>query len=286
MSGMASTYFALKRSIILTTLIISAALTGCASVKMAAPADDAKAKAFTSSPDQAKFYVYRNEFLGGSIGMEVQVDGKSIGKTGAKTYFAFDLAPGMHSFVSVAENDSLLQIKADAGKIYYIWQEVKMGIMSARSQLKLVDSAQGQAGVKESQLLAAEGLGIQSSGVSTANKSPSDTPQPKQAANLSANQSNPKMPAAVMPAKEPAAAPTPTPVNNGPSTVKIEKVPFEIGVSSYSVERIAKQNSCSSSKGAGLIFKKGTVEVYRVACDDGREIKARCELRQCELFKM
>lgn len=69
------------------------------------------------------------------------------------------------------------------------------------------------------------------------------------------------------------------------ASLKIEKVPFELGVSSVTVERIAKQNSCHSKKGAGLLYKKGPVEVYRVECEDGREIKARCEMRQCELFK-
>jgi hypothetical protein len=64
----------------------------------------------------------------------------------------------------------------------------------------------------------------------------------------------------------------------------VQKVPFEIGVSSVTVERIAKQNSCETDLGAGLLYKKGPVEVYRVNCKDGREIKARCELRQCSLF--
>ncbi|MBI1834375.1 MAG: hypothetical protein HYR92_01080, partial [Burkholderiales bacterium] len=88
------------------------------------------------------------------------------------------------------------------------------------------------------------------------------------------------------PAPTPALAPTPTAGNNGASKINIEKIPFEIGVSSNNVERLAKQNNCPSSKGAGLIYKKGPIEVYRVTCDDGRELKARCELRQCELFKM
>lgn len=68
-------------------------------------------------------------------------------------------------------------------------------------------------------------------------------------------------------------------------SLKIEKVPFALGVSSVTVERIAKQNSCPSKLGAGLLYKKGPVEVYRVECEDGREIKARCEMRQCEIFK-
>ncbi|MBI1835338.1 MAG: DUF2846 domain-containing protein, partial [Burkholderiales bacterium] len=146
MSGFESTYFAIKRGIILTTLIISATLTGCASVKTAAPAADAKAKTFTTAPNLASFYIYRNEFLGGGIRMDVQVDGKPIGKTGPKTYFAFNLEPGTHTIVSSAENDSMLQVNAEAGNAYYVWQEVKMGLLFARNQLQLVDAAQGQSG--------------------------------------------------------------------------------------------------------------------------------------------
>lgn len=65
----------------------------------------------------------------------------------------------------------------------------------------------------------------------------------------------------------------------------IEKIPFEVGVSSHNVERLAKAHNCTSNQGAGLIFKKGPVEMYRVSCEDGREFKARCELRLCEIFK-
>ncbi|WP_395006761.1 hypothetical protein [Undibacterium sp.] len=65
---------------------------------------------------------------------------------------------------------------------------------------------------------------------------------------------------------------------------KIERVPFELGISSVTVERMAKKSNCQSTKGAGLLHKKGPVEVYRVLCEDGREIKARCEMRQCEVF--
>ena len=73
----------------------------------------------------------------------------------------------------------------------------------------------------------------------------------------------------------------PTPANE---IGKIERVPFELGVSSVTVERMAKQNNCQSEKGAGLLHKKGPIEVYRVMCEDGREIKARCDMRQCEMF--
>ncbi len=80
---------------------------------------------------------------------------------------------------------------------------------------------------------------------------------------------------------KPVVTPQPTSANE---IGTIERVPFELGVSSVTVERMAKQNNCQSAKGAGLLHKKGPIEVYRVMCKDGREIKARCEMRQCEVF--
>lgn len=78
-----------------------------------------------------------------------------------------------------------------------------------------------------------------------------------------------------------AAANTPSKDQNKTAAVSIEKVPFVQGVSSISVERLAKQNQCESKDGAGLLTPKGPVEVYRVECNNGQVFMARCELRQC-----
>ena len=56
------------------------------------------------------------------------------------------------SCLSEAENNSTLDLDVAAGKVYYVWQEVKMGIMYARNKLQLVDDPTGQVGVKESKL--------------------------------------------------------------------------------------------------------------------------------------
>jgi hypothetical protein len=61
----------------------------------------------------------------------------------------------------------------------------------------------------------------------------------------------------------------------------IERVPFRAGVSSATVERLAKEQACSGGPGAGLVTDPGPVEVYRMQCDNGRVFMARCELRQC-----
>ncbi|MFI4940528.1 MAG: hypothetical protein ACHP7O_09355 [Burkholderiales bacterium] len=69
------------------------------------------------------------------------------------------------------------------------------------------------------------------------------------------------------------------------AAVKIEKVAFQLGLSSSTVEKLAKQQGCSSSMGAGLITDNGPVEIYRVNCQDGSMLLARCELRQCNIMK-
>ena len=62
--------------------------------------------------------------------------------------------------------------------------------------------------------------------------------------------------------------------------VPIERVPYRVGVSSVTVEQLARQHACSG-QGAGLITEPGPVEVYRLQCSDGKVFMARCELRQC-----
>jgi len=66
-----------------------------------------------------------------------------------------------------------------------------------------------------------------------------------------------------------------------PNGTPIERVPFRIGVSSATVEKLAKQQGCTSAQGAGLVTEPGPVEVYRMRCEDGKVFMARCELRQC-----
>ncbi|MFC5461739.1 hypothetical protein [Massilia niabensis] len=60
----------------------------------------------------------------------------------------------------------------------------------------------------------------------------------------------------------------------------IERVPYRVGVSSVTVEQLARQHACTG-QGAGLVTAPGPVEVYRLQCAGGRVFMARCELRQC-----
>lgn len=80
-----------------------------------------------------------------------------------------------------------------------------------------------------------------------------------------------------MPAPAAPAAPVAAPA----APQAVETIPFRTGVSSATVERMAKQQGCTGGLGAGLITQPGPVEVYRMRCEDGKVFMARCELRQC-----
>ena len=84
----------------------------------------------------------------------------------------------------------------------------------------------------------------------------------------------------------------PMPVWVPPATVKapvivdskgvpIAHIPFRAGVSSFTVETMAKQQGCVGGTGAGLTTPQGPVEVYRMVCSNGQVFSAKCELRQC-----
>jgi hypothetical protein len=69
---------------------------------------------------------------------------------------------------------------------------------------------------------------------------------------------------------------------NSDATVKVEKVEFKLGLSSRTVEQLAKEQGCDSVRGADLITDSGPVEVYRMNCRDGTVFLAKCDLRQCK----
>lgn len=74
-------------------------------------------------------------------------------------------------------------------------------------------------------------------------------------------------------------------VRDEKGVVDVQKVPFQAGVSTVTVERMARQAGCEAREGAGLLTEKGPVEIYRVQCTNGSHFMAQCELRQCRPYR-
>ena len=142
----------IKSLVLLASLFVGFALTGCASVQKAPATEDAAAKKFMANPAMSQIYVYRNETLGAALSMPVTLNGKLVGTTGPKSFLKLEVPAGEHVLTSQG-NKSELKLTTEKGKIYYVWQEVKMGMMSGGSKLQLVDESKGQKGVQACKLL-------------------------------------------------------------------------------------------------------------------------------------
>ncbi len=127
-------------------------LAACASVPKAPPELDRAAKEFRATPGKTNVYVFRDEGFGAAVKMSVLLDGAPFGDTAAKTFLLATIAPGKHALVSRSENTDTLEFVGKPGENVFVWQEVKMGIMSARSKLTLVDPAAAQTRVLQCDL--------------------------------------------------------------------------------------------------------------------------------------
>lgn len=136
-------------------LIIGAvlALGGCAQAPFASPENDALAKLLGPVPDKAVVYVFRNEAASAPWPIHVTLDQKDMGATAANTYFRWEVAPGRHILVSETENKAPLVLDTQAGRVYYVWQEISMGIFQPRSTLRTVDQATAEIALRDCYLL-------------------------------------------------------------------------------------------------------------------------------------
>ncbi len=269
------------KSIVLIAAVL--VIAGCASVPMADSGQDARAKTFAVAPGKANIYVYRNEILGAALKLPVALDGTAMGQTAAKSYFAFEVAPGQHV---VATDESSVAIDAAPGKSYFVWQEVKMGLLAGGAKLQLVDETRGRAGVNECTLIAsATGLSAGAAPEAASATSAGATVEPAAPA-ASATAAPAAAPAAVSaPVAAPSAAPAPLiqqPVYRQRQNAAGK--PVARGKFEFEAERAAIDAGCRTADGARptatLIDAGVEFEAFDVACS-GRTMKVRCEALVC-----
>ena len=137
---------------IVIMICVALVCVSCASVPLASIDDDVKAKEYSSPSDKAAVFVYRTGRLGAKQVMKVSIDGNEIGRTQKDRYLYKEIDPGFHTISGKAENISVLDLGAEAGKIYFVWQQVAMGVFSTRNTLKLVDEETGKRDVTHCRL--------------------------------------------------------------------------------------------------------------------------------------
>jgi hypothetical protein len=121
--------------------------------KKACPAENVKHKTSTNKKehptpeapaDKALVYVVRPTMMGNKVQTKLAVDGRWVGINRGNNYFFFTLDPGEHYLCSMAENKSVMAMKVEAGKTYYLQQKLTMGFMKARNKVVALDDAEGK----------------------------------------------------------------------------------------------------------------------------------------------
>ena len=100
--------------------------------------------------DQALIYVIRPTMMGNKIQTKLAVDGRWVGINRGNNYFFLTLPPGEHYFCSTAENKSVLAMKVEAGRTYFLQQKIRMGFMKASNRLDAIGNEEGTKGLAKS----------------------------------------------------------------------------------------------------------------------------------------
>jgi hypothetical protein len=93
---------------------------------------------------KALVYILRPAIIGSKIQTRLAVDGEWVGTNRGRNYFFLNLDPGTHYLCSKSENRSVLAVRLEAGKTYFVEQKVSMGIMKARNKLVLLSDSDGR----------------------------------------------------------------------------------------------------------------------------------------------
>jgi len=138
---------------LLSPLILAVLLAASGCATLATPETDGLAKLMRPVEGKAIIYVFRNEEYSAPFKIGMSLDGNNMGSTIANTYFRWSVEPGQHILVSHSQNDAPLVLNTEAGKVYYVWQDVSMGFFGPRTDLRRVDRSTAEIALRSCYLL-------------------------------------------------------------------------------------------------------------------------------------
>ena len=110
---------------------------------------DARDKSATVAQDKVNLYLYRDPNVRVAVTTKLSVNGKEVEATKHTTCGHWEVIPGTYDISSESASASTVRIVAEAGKSYYVWQEVKVSPMGfPTNELHIVDDETGRRGVK------------------------------------------------------------------------------------------------------------------------------------------
>ncbi|NSL55987.1 DUF2846 domain-containing protein [Uliginosibacterium aquaticum] len=97
---------------------------------------DQQAKRFATTPEKARIYVYRNNYIGHIFSQTLQLNGLDAGTLPGYSFMPLEVAPGKYKLFAKSENETSLELQVQSGKNYYVQLNASMGIWTFRSELR------------------------------------------------------------------------------------------------------------------------------------------------------
>lgn len=120
----------------------------------ASDAEKELALRFESEPDSGVIYIYRHQYAGFLVGMNVMLDSALIGQTRGFCFYRLVAAPGTHIISGDKRFPASVSVDIGAGEILYIEQEIVMSTTKSGCQFKIApDVAKAQAVMRKLTLL-------------------------------------------------------------------------------------------------------------------------------------
>ena len=142
-----------KSVFVCALLGLAISLAGCGVAPLAPPKADTLAKQMLPVEGKAVVYLFRNSPPSAGWTIPVTLDGKDMGVTGGQTYFRWEVSPGEHIIISKTHEWSGLIVNAEAGRVYYVWQDIGVGFFVPTSELKFVDRITAEINLRSCNLL-------------------------------------------------------------------------------------------------------------------------------------
>ena len=132
--------------------IIALLLAGC--VQLPPTPEDIQAKKFEIPPGMSVIYIVRTP-LDSREAAGLWLDDKVQITTMSNTYYRWETAPGLHRITGAGRWSDFLELRTEAGKIYFV-QQTAYGTIRAGAQItwvQLIDEQAGRKLVLQSELL-------------------------------------------------------------------------------------------------------------------------------------
>lgn len=132
--------------------MLAAFVAACATpAGLRSDSDDALAKKFVAAPGMSAIYLVRPDTLR-KMPLAVSLDDKLTARSLPCSYVVWHVEPGAHRLSAYGENVTQLSLQTEADKLYFVRQDAAGGLWMPRTQLSLLDEANGRSAVAQCQL--------------------------------------------------------------------------------------------------------------------------------------